>query len=33
MNFSVNDEPYDKLSDILKHIDEKLEITFGGFTF
>ena len=33
MNFSVNDELYDKLSDILEHILEKLNITFGDFTF
>ena len=33
MNFSVKDVPYDKFSDILDHIDEKLEIIFGVFTF
>ena len=32
MNFSVNNEPYDKLNDILEHIYEKLEIIFD-FTF
>ena len=33
MNFNVNDKPYDKLSDIFEHIQKKLEITFGDFTF
>ena len=33
MNFSVNNEPYDKLNDILEHIYEKLEIIFDDFTF
>ena len=33
MNFSVKDESYDKLSDILDHIHEKLEITFSDFKF
>ena len=33
MNFSVNNEPYDKLIGILDHIHEKLEITFSDFAF
>ena len=32
-NFSVNYEHYDKLIKILEHIDEKLNINRGDFTF
>ena len=33
MNFRLNDELYDNLSDILKHIQEKPNIAFGDFAF
>ena len=33
MNFKLIDELYHKLSDILEHIHEKLNIYFGGFKF
>ena len=33
MNFSVNYEHYDKLINILEHIDEKLNINSNDFTF
>ena len=33
MNFSVNDEPYGKLSDIFEDIHEKLKIAFDDFAF
>ena len=33
MNFKINDEIYHKLNDIFEHIQEKLNITSGDFTF
>ena len=33
MNFNVDYEHYDKLINILEHIDEKLEINLRDFTF
>ena len=33
MNFSINNESYDRLINILEYIEEKLEIYFADFTF